>query len=279
MATYISLCYNIKEVIRLTTKTCNKCKKEYPATVEYFHRSKKSKDGLVNDCKKCACERARLWRLANLERAKANSKRWNELNPGKSAERAKKWRQENPERCKQLYKRWYENNKERHKANRRKWYKQNRSRHYRNKLEWYKNNPEKGKNISRRAAKRYRMRNPGKIKEWQQNNPELIRMYCQQYRARKRKLPSTFTPEDWKRCKEFFNHSCAYCEKTLKRLQQDHFIPVSKGGPYTVTNIIPACKSCNSSKQNHDFFDWYPKQPFYSKTREAKILKYLNYDK
>ncbi len=64
----------------------------------------------------------------------------------------------------------------------------------------------------------------------------------------------------------------------MKRLEQEHFVPISSNGPYTANNIIPACKSCNSSKRDSDFFSWYPKQPFYSKRREAKILRYLNYD-
>jgi len=34
-------------------KTCTKCDTEYPATVEYFHRDKKTKDGLYPSCKKC----------------------------------------------------------------------------------------------------------------------------------------------------------------------------------------------------------------------------------
>lgn len=34
-------------------KPCSKCKKEYPATVEYFHRNKYRKDGLHNQCKGC----------------------------------------------------------------------------------------------------------------------------------------------------------------------------------------------------------------------------------
>jgi hypothetical protein len=44
-----------------------------------------------------------------------------------------------------------------------------------------------------------------------------------------------------------------------------------------VDNIIPSCMKCNISKNNSDFFIWYPKQPSYSKSREKKILKYLGY--
>ena len=35
------------------TKFCTKCKKELPATTDYFYYSKKSKDGLRYHCKDC----------------------------------------------------------------------------------------------------------------------------------------------------------------------------------------------------------------------------------
>ncbi len=60
-----------------------------------------------------------------------------------------------------------------------------------------------------------------------------------------------------------------------QRLHQDHFIPLTKGGGYTKENIIPACRSCNASKQNADFEEWYPQYEYYSKEREQKILDYM----
>jgi 5-methylcytosine-specific restriction endonuclease McrA len=90
-------------------------------------------------------------------------------------------------------------------------------------------------------------------------------------------LDSNYTKEQWEECKNTFDNKCAYCGKNDK-LSQEHFVPVSKGGEYTENNIIPSCKSCNSSKNNSNFFDWYPKQEFYSKIREQNILKHLRYD-
>lgn len=37
-------------------KICKKCKEEYPATIEFFHRNNASKDGLAYRCKKCRKE-------------------------------------------------------------------------------------------------------------------------------------------------------------------------------------------------------------------------------
>ena len=38
------------------TKTCTKCKRELPATTEFFHRSRSFKDGLKYKCKECRSE-------------------------------------------------------------------------------------------------------------------------------------------------------------------------------------------------------------------------------
>jgi 5-methylcytosine-specific restriction endonuclease McrA len=74
----------------------------------------------------------------------------------------------------------------------------------------------------------------------------------------------------------YFNHKCAYCERG-EDLRQDHFVPLTKNGEYTHNNIVPACNKCNASKNNSDFFSWYRNKPFYSKDRERRILRYLNY--
>ena len=99
----------------------------------------------------------------------------------------------------------------------------------------------------------------------------------QKRRSLKIKLETSFTNNQWEKCKKYFNNKCAYCGKE-KELTQDHFVPLSKHGEYTKNNIVPACKSCNSRKHNKNFFEWYPRQEFYTKQRELKILQYLNYD-
>ena len=51
-----------------------------------------------------------------------------------------------------------------------------------------------------------------------------------------------------------FNHACAYCLRTDRKLTVDHMEPVSKGGDNTRANIVPACLSCNSSKGDRSIF-------------------------
>ena len=49
---------------------------------------------------------------------------------------------------------------------------------------------------------------------------------------------------------------CAYCGATDGRLQRDCVLPLSRGGRYTLENIVPACRSCNASKCNDEITGW-----------------------
>jgi 5-methylcytosine-specific restriction endonuclease McrA len=49
---------------------------------------------------------------------------------------------------------------------------------------------------------------------------------------------------------------CAYCGVTDTPLQRDCVLPLSRGGRYTVDNIVPACRSCNASKSNTEATRW-----------------------
>ncbi|CEP79292.1 HNH endonuclease [[Clostridium] sordellii] len=116
-------------------------------------------------------------------------------------------------------------------------------------------------------------------RQYAKNNPEIIRQNKviteQRRRKQAKKVKSTFTRKDWKECKEFFNGVCAYCGKKLTSLTQDHFIPLSKEGAYTKENILPACRTCNSSKHNFDFYEWYVNYEHYSEERIKKIESYF----
>jgi 5-methylcytosine-specific restriction endonuclease McrA len=52
-----------------------------------------------------------------------------------------------------------------------------------------------------------------------------------------------------------FNNVCAYCGKKA-RLDADHFVPISRGGGYVITNIVPSCLQCNAAKNDSDPADW-----------------------
>lgn len=58
---------------------------------------------------------------------------------------------------------------------------------------------------------------------------------------------------------ELFDNECAYCSEPFSTW--DHVIPVSKGGTTAPGNMLPACRSCNSAKYNHDIEVWLDRAP------------------
>lgn len=151
-----------------------------------------------------------------------------------------------------------------------------------------KNNQDKIK----RGKRKHYLENREKIlasnKKHYEKNVEMYRSYNHKREARLADLPNTLTMSEWAETKKSFNGSCAYCGKSEEQhqakfkqnLHQDHFTPLSAGGGYTKDNILPSCLTCNLSKQDYNFFEWYPQQEHYSIEREQKITEILgvNYD-
>ena len=49
---------------------------------------------------------------------------------------------------------------------------------------------------------------------------------------------------------------CAYCGASNIPLQRDCVLALSRGGRYTLGNIVPVCRSCNASKWNAEVTGW-----------------------
>jgi 5-methylcytosine-specific restriction endonuclease McrA len=75
-----------------------------------------------------------------------------------------------------------------------------------------------------------------------------------------------------------FDHRCAYCGADGD-LHIEHVVPISKGGPHSIGNIIPACKDCNFSKRDSEVESWYRRQHFYSDLRWRKICRVLGWQR
>lgn len=122
-----------------------------------------------------------------------------------------------------------------------------------------------------------RWRESGKLKEWQKKHKDKLAQYRNNHRKHE------ITEKEWKSCKKYFNYSCAYCgmteEEHKKRYRQQlHKEHVDHEGANDLSNCIPACKNCNSSKHDQNFNDWYLNNANYNEYRYNKIIKWLNED-
>jgi HNH endonuclease len=61
--------------------------------------------------------------------------------------------------------------------------------------------------------------------------------------------------EQWTALKAAWG-GCAYCGEADKPLQRDCVLALSRGGRYTLDNIVPACRACNTSKCNDEVTGW-----------------------
>lgn len=117
-------------------------------------------------------------------------------------------------------------------------------------------------------------------KEWLQLNIEYMAQYQADRRERK---THDISDEEWDNCLNYFNYSCAYCgipqeihkEITNQVLHKEHY---DHEGSNDLSNAVPACRRCNSSKWAHKIEVWYPKQNYYSLERFELITEWLNKD-
>ena len=63
-----------------------------------------------------------------------------------------------------------------------------------------------------------------------------------------------------------FDHCCAYCGASGD-MQIEHVKPISQGGLHHISNIVPACLSCNYAKHTDPMEQWYRSQPFFDPAR------------
>jgi 5-methylcytosine-specific restriction endonuclease McrA len=77
-------------------------------------------------------------------------------------------------------------------------------------------------------------------------------------RRRKRRVAAVvndLTEQQWAAIRRAWD-GCAYCGKAAAALQRDCVMAISRGGRYTVDNVVPACGACNASKCNDEVTAW-----------------------
>jgi 5-methylcytosine-specific restriction endonuclease McrA len=83
-------------------------------------------------------------------------------------------------------------------------------------------------------------------------------------RRRKRRMDGVdhdLSDEQWTALREAWG-GCAYCGTADEPLQRDCVMAISRGGRYTLDNVVPACRSCNTSKCNAEVTSWMRRKRF-----------------
>jgi 5-methylcytosine-specific restriction endonuclease McrA len=122
---------------------------------------------------------------------------------------------------------------------------------------WRLRHPE----TNRAAQSRYRAEHGDKARacaeSWRKRHPEWHRLKESRRRAQKLGSGGIVSESDWASILREHDHRCAYCGRGGK-LEQDHVVPLSRGGGHVPENIVPACSFCNRSKGPKLISEWVP---------------------
>lgn len=111
--------------------------------------------------------------------------------------------------------------------------------------------PDQRRARSREYARRNQKANAARTKAWRAKNIEWSRELT---RARRRRL-TPLDPALIMQRFEVYGNACAYCGLT-GRLEVDHVKALDNGGRHILSNLRPACRTCNSSKHTRRLNDW-----------------------
>ncbi|MFJ3270334.1 HNH endonuclease [Streptomyces sp. NPDC086776] len=94
-------------------------------------------------------------------------------------------------------------------------------------------------------------------KRFQARHPDYNRLKASQRRAAEK--GSVADPVNQRQVRALLQDlgaKCFYCEGPFEHL--DHFIPIAKGGPHAIQNLVPSCADCNLRKSDKMPWDWMP---------------------
>lgn len=218
------------------TKKCSRCG-AVKSTSE-FHIARREKSGLKPYCKVCAKE---MW------------SRYYSENRDTQIARAAEYQKDHPEWTRDQARATYSRNKESRRT-------RARAAYQRSKATPDRANSDRAKYQQNRAAILVKSAisyaaNPEPIREksraYRKANPDRMATHANTLRARKASASGAHTAAEWNSVKEYFGFHCAYClrhESECGKLCRDHVLPLARGGSDDIENIVPACRSCNSSK-------------------------------
>ena len=240
------------ESTTLPAKACNRCGETKP--LDDYHRHKGAPDGHRAICKDCVNAASRAYNAAHPERRREAVRKWAKANPEAVVakrrayydanaeslnEKARAYRAANPDKVREWKRRDREANSD--------WYQDYGRR-------WREANPDKVReyleaNAEKRREQRvaYNAANYDKRRAWLEANADKTRAYANKRRALKVDGDcGCVNSESVAAVIAAYGEACVYCGGAVEHI--DHLVPLSRGGHHCVSNLRPACTSCNTSK-------------------------------
>jgi len=119
--------------------------------------------------------------------------------------------------------------------------------------DWTKRNPEKNRQTSLAFYHRNKHKKNNNELSWAKQNPEANREKTARREAQKRANQSFVILS--KDLKKLYDSVCTYCGISGE-IQADHVVPISRGGVHGISNLVPACRTCNQSKGSKLLSEW-----------------------
>ena len=181
-------------------------------TITEFYKDRTSKDGLHSLCKQCKNTLSKIY----MQKNKKVKNKYNKIH--------------------------YETRKE-------KGYKQDK--------EYYKEYYQKNKKRISERKKKYHIDNKERMELKQKiyKKTESAKISIKNTRMKRRTITKTGDVTT-QQLQELYENSkfCYWCNTNLKnkKIHLDHYIPLSKGGEHTLSNLVVSCPHCNHTKSNKD---------------------------
>jgi len=222
----------------IAEKTCTKCGQT--KRLEEFRKTH-GRDG--QPCLICHREINKRWRDANPELNKAINNRYSDTHKRETQARNRKRYLEKKPHIRSVQKVYEAKNKDKRRAYKKAYDERNRDKH--------KDYNRARRNFIPGLAKKLL----DNARRWAKEHPARIRELNRQADTRRRARQNgaavnDFTAAQWRELKAKYKNLCAYCGICADRIEQDHVLPISRGGNHTLSNIVPACKRCNSRKKD-----------------------------
>lgn len=134
------------------------------------------------------------------------------------------------------------------------------------KINYAKSNPDKDAHYKDKYYLKNRDFVIQKSADWRKENPEKRRLNARLGSARRRArlLKAKTFPSVDAHIASCYGKPCFFCGASSDT--HEHLIPVSRGGDHSEGNIVPACLSCNQTKNGRLLIEW----------RKVNMVKYDN---